>query len=47
MSKRASKKVESGEIDATLLASAGLKRLGIEAGTSIPTEILLPAPARR
>ena len=46
MSKPASKKVESGEIDATLLASAGLKRLGIEAGTSIPTEIMLPAPGQ-
>jgi hydroxymethylbilane synthase len=40
------KKVESGEIDATLLASAGLKRLGITAGTSIPTEIILPAPGQ-
>ena len=40
------KKVESGEIDATLLASAGLKRLGISAGTSIPTEIILPAPGQ-
>jgi hydroxymethylbilane synthase len=40
------KKVESGEIDATLLASAGLKRLGNEVGTSIPIEILLPAPAQ-
>ena len=40
------KKVETGEIDATLLAAAGLKRLGIEAGTSIPTEILLPAPGQ-
>jgi hydroxymethylbilane synthase len=40
------KKVESGEIDATLLAAAGLKRLGIEAGTAIPTEILLPAPGQ-
>jgi hydroxymethylbilane synthase len=39
-------KVESGEVDATLLASAGLKRLGIEAGVAIPTEILLPAPAQ-
>ena len=39
-------KVQSGEIDATLLASAGLKRLGIEIGTSIPAEILLPAPAQ-
>jgi hydroxymethylbilane synthase len=40
------KKVEAGEIDATLLAAAGLKRLGIDAGTSIPTEILLPAPGQ-
>jgi hydroxymethylbilane synthase len=40
------KKVEQGEVDATLLCSAGLKRLGIEAGTAIPTEIVLPAPAQ-
>ena len=40
------KKVDSGEIDATLLAAAGLKRLGIDAGTAIPTEILLPAPGQ-
>jgi hydroxymethylbilane synthase len=39
-------KVESGEIDATLLASAGLKRLGIEVGKSIPIEVILPAPAQ-
>jgi hydroxymethylbilane synthase len=39
-------KVQSGEVDATLLASAGLKRLGIEAGVAIPTEILLPAPGQ-
>ncbi|HEY8592251.1 MAG TPA: hydroxymethylbilane synthase [Sphingomicrobium sp.] len=38
--------VESGDVDATLLASAGLKRLDIDAGTSIPTEIILPAPAQ-
>ena len=37
------KKVESGEVDATLLASAGLKRLEIDAGTAIPTEVMLPA----
>src|SRR5213080_2551613 len=37
------KKVEAGEIDATLLAAAGLKRLEISAGTAIPTEVLLPA----
>jgi hydroxymethylbilane synthase len=40
------KKVEAGEIDATLLAAAGLKRLEIVAGTAIPTEILLPAPGQ-
>jgi hydroxymethylbilane synthase len=40
------KKVESGEVDATLLASAGLKRLEINAGTAIPTEIILPAPGQ-
>jgi hydroxymethylbilane synthase len=40
------KKVESGEVDATLLASAGLKRLEIDAGTAIPTEVILPAPGQ-
>ena len=40
------KKVVDGEVDATLLASAGLKRLNIEAGTAIPTEIILPAPGQ-
>ena len=40
------KAVESGEVDATLLASAGLKRLGIDVGTAIPTEVLLPAPGQ-
>ena len=40
------KKVEAGEVDATLLAAAGLKRLEIEAGTAIPTEIILPAPGQ-
>src|SRR5947209_11288119 len=40
------KKVESGEVDATLLCSAGLKRLDIQAGIAIPTEVMLPAPAQ-
>ena len=40
------KKVETGEVDATLLAAAGLKRLEINAGTAIPTEIILPAPGQ-
>jgi hydroxymethylbilane synthase len=40
------RKVEEGEVDATLLASAGLKRLELDAGTAIPTEIMLPAPGQ-
>lgn len=40
------KKVEAGEVDATLLSAAGLKRLEIQAGTAIPTEIILPAPGQ-
>ena len=40
------KAVESGEIDATLLSCAGLKRLDIDAGTAIPTEVILPAPGQ-
>ena len=40
------RKVQAGEVDATLLASAGLKRLGIEAGVAIPAEVLLPAPGQ-
>jgi len=40
------RKVENGEVDATLLAAAGLKRLEIDAGTAIPTEIILPAPGQ-
>jgi hydroxymethylbilane synthase len=40
------KKVEAGEVDATLLAAAGLKRLEITAGTAIPTEIILPPPGQ-
>ena len=39
-------KVESGEVDATLLSAAGLKRLGIEVGIAIPTEVLLPPPGQ-
>ncbi len=39
-------KVKSGEVDATLLASAGLKRLCLSEGVSIPTEVLLPAPGQ-
>ena len=40
------KAVESGQVDATLLSAAGLKRLDIAAGTAIPTEIILPAPGQ-
>jgi hydroxymethylbilane synthase len=40
------RKVEDGEVDATLLSAAGLKRLEITAGTAIPTEIILPAPGQ-
>jgi hydroxymethylbilane synthase len=40
------KAVESGDVDATLLSAAGLKRLEIGAGTAIPTEIILPAPGQ-
>ena len=38
--------VESGQVDATLLSAAGLKRLEIAAGTAIPTETILPAPGQ-
>ena len=40
------RKVAEGEVDATLLAAAGLDRLGIEAGTPIPLDVLLPAPGQ-
>jgi hydroxymethylbilane synthase len=40
------KKVESGEVDATLLAAAGLDRLGREAGNPIPLDVMLPAPGQ-
>ncbi len=40
-------KLESGIVDATLLAAAGLDRLGLaECGTPIPLETMLPAPAQ-
>lgn len=40
-------KVAAGEIDATLLASAGLARLGLDdTGAMIEVETLLPAPAQ-
>lgn len=40
-------KLERGEVDATLLAAAGLDRLGMhEVGTSLPVAQILPAPAQ-
>ncbi len=39
-------KVADGSIDATLLAAAGLDRLGVEAGATIPMETMLPASAQ-
>jgi hydroxymethylbilane synthase len=40
-------RIERGEADATLLASAGLDRLGLGAiGTPMATDTLLPAPAQ-
>jgi hydroxymethylbilane synthase len=40
-------KVEAGDFDATLLAAAGLDRLGqSDVGTTIPAETLLPAVAQ-
>ncbi|MEO7655356.1 MAG: hydroxymethylbilane synthase, partial [Sphingomicrobium sp.] len=40
------RKVEEGVVRATLLAAAGLDRLGLGAGVAIPVEILLPAPGQ-
>ncbi|WP_310468546.1 hydroxymethylbilane synthase [Sphingomonas sp.] len=40
-------KVAAGEVDATLLAAAGLKRLGKhDVGTPVPVSVLLPAPTQ-
>ena len=40
-------KLEAGEVDATLLAGAGLRRLGINnIGTPIPLDVMLPAPTQ-
>jgi len=40
-------KVVSGEVDATLLAAAGLDRLGRgDVGVPIPLDVMLPAPAQ-
>jgi len=41
------KKLEAGEVDATILSAAGLHRLGLDdVGTAIPFEIMLPAPGQ-
>ena len=41
------KKVESGEVDATLLAAAGLHRLRMDhIGITLPIEVMLPAPGQ-
>ena len=41
------KKLEAGEVDATILSAAGLHRLGRDdIGTPIPFEIMLPAPGQ-
>ena len=40
-------KVKSGEIDATLLAAAGLNRLGkTKVGSPVPLDLMLPAPTQ-
>ncbi|UYY57293.1 hydroxymethylbilane synthase [Sphingomonas sp. S2-65] len=40
-------KLAAGEVDATLLAAAGLERLGRhDVGTAIPINVMLPAPAQ-
>jgi hydroxymethylbilane synthase len=41
------KKLEAGEVDATILSAAGLHRLNLDhVGTPIPFEIMLPAPGQ-
>ena len=40
------RKVSEGEVDATLLAAAGLDRLGLDVGTAISLDVLLPAPGQ-
>ena len=39
-------KIARGEADATMLAAAGLDRLGIEEGAPVPIEAMLPAPGQ-
>lgn len=41
------KKLEAGEVDATILSAAGLHRLCLDhVGTSIPLDVMLPAPGQ-
>lgn len=40
------RKVADGEVDATLLAAAGLGRLGLDVGVPIALDVLLPAPGQ-
>ena len=46
MSKPGSRRSKAGRSMRHCSASAGLKRLDIDAGTAIPTEIILPAPGQ-
>jgi hydroxymethylbilane synthase len=40
-------KLDAGEADATLLAAAGLDRLGMnDTGTTVPVDLMLPAPSQ-
>lgn len=40
-------KLDAGEVDATLLAGAGLRRIGMaNVGTPIPLDVMLPAPTQ-
>jgi len=39
-------KIERGDTDATLLAAAGLDRLGMAAGSPIALDVMLPAPGQ-
>ncbi len=41
------KKLDSGEVDATVLSAAGLHRLGLDhIGTPLPFDVMLPAPGQ-
>jgi hydroxymethylbilane synthase len=41
------KKLDSGEVDATILSAAGLHRLGLDhVGSPIPFDLMLPAPGQ-